>query len=39
MVINISNTEYEIVQDCAEKSNFRVTTDEREPWDILWVDF
>lgn len=38
LVINVLYTQYEVLQDCAEETNFRLSTDEDEDWDIWWID-
>lgn len=38
LVINVLYTQYEVLQDCAEETNFRLTTDEDEDWDVWWID-
>ena len=30
LVINVLYTQYEVLQDCAEETNFRLSTDEDE---------
>ena len=38
LVINIAFTQYEILNDCSEELNFRLTTEENEDWDVWWID-
>jgi hypothetical protein len=38
LVINICYTQYEILYDCAEETNFKLSTNEDEDWDIWWID-
>jgi tubulin polyglutamylase TTLL6/13 len=37
-VINICYTQYEVLEDAARESNFRLSTDEEEDWDVWWID-
>jgi hypothetical protein len=38
LTINITYTQYEIIHDVAQASNFRTTTEEEEDWDIWFID-
>ncbi len=38
LVINVCYTQYEVLQMCADETNFRLSTDEEEEWDIWWID-
>ena len=38
LVINVTYTQYEVLEDCAQETNFRLSTEEDEEWDIWWID-
>ena len=38
LVINVTYTHYEVIEDVAEELNMRTTTDEEEDWDIWFID-
>lgn len=38
LVINVSYTQYEVLQDCADETDFRLSTEEEEDWDVWWID-
>lgn len=38
LAINVNYTQYEVLQDCAEETDFRLTIDDDEDWDIWWID-
>lgn len=38
LVINVLYTQYEVLQDCADETNFRLSTEEEEDWDVWWID-
>ena len=38
MVINVCYTQYEVLEDAARETNFRLSTDEEEDWDVWWID-
>jgi len=38
LTINVCYTQYEVLQDCADETNFRLSTEEEEDWDIWWID-
>lgn len=38
LVVNITYTQYEVLEDCSQETNFRLSTDEEEEWDIWWID-
>ena len=38
LVINMMYTQYEILNDCSEELNFRLSTDENEDWDVWFID-
>ena len=38
LVINVNYTQYEVLQDCAEETNFRLSTEDDEDWDVWWID-
>ena len=38
LTINVLYTQYEVLQDCCEETNFRLSTDENEDWDVWWID-
>lgn len=38
LVINVNYTQYEIVKDAADETDFRVTIDDEEDWDIWFID-
>jgi len=38
LVINICYTQYEVLNDCSEELNFRLSVDENEDWDVWWID-
>jgi tubulin polyglutamylase TTLL6/13 len=37
-VINVNYTQYEIVKDAADETDFRLTVDDEEDWDIWFID-
>jgi hypothetical protein len=38
LAINVCYTQYEILEDCANETDLRTTTDEEEDWDVWWID-
>jgi len=37
--MNIFFSQYEVLHDCAEETNFSTTTDEvDDDWDVWWID-
>ena len=38
LVINVNYTQYEVLQDCADETDFRLSLDDEEDWDIWWID-
>ena len=31
-------TQYEVLEDCARETDFELSQDEEEEWDIWWID-
>ena len=38
LVINVNYTQYEVLQDCGDETNFRLSTEDEEDWDVWWID-
>ena len=39
LTINVTYTQYyEVLEECGNEINFKLTTDEEDEWDIWWID-
>ena len=39
LTINVTYTQYfEVLEECANEVNFKLTTDDEDEWDIWWID-
>ena len=37
-MVNVCYTQYDVIQDAANESNFKLSTEEEDEWDIWWID-